>query len=122
MQFAWFNSAGDFDYFSARLPLLVMSCKLRPTASDYWAFVKTSAHRQAVITSELEKHHKAHEAIFPSALLQRGARAARRSERRLKAIVVHLCLFTSPTCDSVIIPAGMINNKSVCRVNSQTRV
>lgn len=95
MQFAWFNSAGDFDYFSAWLPLLVMSCKLQPTASDYWAFVKTSAYRQAVITSELEKHHKAHEAIFQVPPPQRGLGHARCSERRLKAAVVHLCLFMS---------------------------
>lgn len=73
MQFAWFNSAGDFDYFSAWLPLSVMSCMLQPTASDYWAFVKTSAHRQAVITSELEKHHKAHEAIFQVPSFREGS-------------------------------------------------
>lgn len=73
MQFAWFNSVGDFDYFSAWLPLLVMSCMLRPTASDYWAFVKTSAHRQAVITSELEKHRKAHKAIFQVLSLREGS-------------------------------------------------
>lgn len=98
MQFAWFNSAGDFDYFSAWLPLLVMSRMLQPTASDYWAFVKTSAHRQAVITSELEKASQGSRGHFPSALLRRGLgrHGARNDAERplLLFIYVYLC----PVC------------------------
>lgn len=33
-RFAWLHSAGDFNYFSAPLPLLLMSCMLRSPASD----------------------------------------------------------------------------------------
>lgn len=91
MQFAWFNSAGNFDYFSAWLALLVMSCMLQPTASDYWAFVKTSAHRQAVITSELEKHPKAHEAIFQVPSFREGSGARSDALRPLLFICVYLC-------------------------------
>lgn len=67
VQFAWLHSAGDFNYFSASLPLLVMSCMLRSPASDYRVFVKASARCQAIITFELESisaRQKAYKAII----------------------------------------------------------
>lgn len=67
VQFAWLHSAGDFNYFSASMPLLVMSCMLRSPASDYRAFVRASARCQAVITFALESitaRQKAYKAII----------------------------------------------------------
>ncbi len=75
VQFAWLHSAGDFNYFSALLPLLVMSCMLRSPASDYQAFVKASAHCQPVITFALESisaRHKAYKAVIQVLTVPKG--------------------------------------------------
>lgn len=87
-QFAWLHSAGDFNYFSASLPLLVMSRMLRSPAPDYLAFVRASARCQAVITFSLESisaRQKAYKAIIRVLSFSGGLKCTVRWNSKVKA-------------------------------------
>ena len=87
-QFAWLHSTGDFNYFSAPLPLLVMSRMLRSPAPDYLAFVRASARCQAVITFSLESisaRQKAYKAITRVLSFSGGLKSTVRRNSKVKA-------------------------------------